>query len=117
MYGMTPMGAFFTAIFSLEINELALCQQLPYDMKGPMALERLCQAQWQPGSPWSFGCPLMKLPGHSWSPMDFNQYPTRLFDLAQDSHQETPLADPAVESAMAALMARLMVQDEAPPEQ
>ena len=28
MYGMTPMGAFFTAIFPLKINEHALCQQL-----------------------------------------------------------------------------------------
>ena len=28
MYGMTPMGVFFTAIFPLKINEHALCQQL-----------------------------------------------------------------------------------------
>lgn len=28
MYGMTPMGVFFTAIFPLEIKEQALCQQL-----------------------------------------------------------------------------------------
>ena len=27
MYGMTPMGVFFTAIFPLEINEQVLCQQ------------------------------------------------------------------------------------------
>ena len=27
MYGMTPVGVFFTAIFPLEINEQALCQQ------------------------------------------------------------------------------------------
>ena len=27
MYGMTPMGVFFTAIFPPEINEQALCQQ------------------------------------------------------------------------------------------
>lgn len=27
MYGMTPMGVFFTAIFLLKINEQALCQQ------------------------------------------------------------------------------------------
>ena len=30
MYGMTPMGVFFTAIFPLEINEQALCQQPQY---------------------------------------------------------------------------------------
>ena len=28
MYGMTPVGVFFTAIFPLVINEQALCQQL-----------------------------------------------------------------------------------------
>ena len=27
MYGMTPMGVFFTAIFPLVINGQALCQQ------------------------------------------------------------------------------------------
>ena len=27
MYGMTPMGVFFTAIFPLVINEQALCQR------------------------------------------------------------------------------------------
>ena len=27
MYGMTPIGVFFTAIFPLEVNEQALCQQ------------------------------------------------------------------------------------------
>ena len=28
MYGMTPVGVFFTAIFPLVINGQALCQQL-----------------------------------------------------------------------------------------
>ena len=27
MYGMTPIGVFFTAIFPLQVNEQALCQQ------------------------------------------------------------------------------------------
>ena len=30
MYGMTPVGVFFTAIFPLVINDQALCQQLQY---------------------------------------------------------------------------------------
>ena len=30
MYGMTPVGVFFTAIFPLVINDQALCQQ-PHD--------------------------------------------------------------------------------------
>lgn len=35
MYGMTPMGVFFTAIFPLEINEQALCQQPQFVPKWP----------------------------------------------------------------------------------
>lgn len=30
MYGMTPVGVFFTAIFPLVINGQALCQQLHF---------------------------------------------------------------------------------------
>ena len=32
MYGMTPMGVFFTAIFPLVINGQALCQQPHFDL-------------------------------------------------------------------------------------
>ena len=35
MYGMMPMGVFFIAIFPLEINEQALCQQPQHDQKHP----------------------------------------------------------------------------------
>ena len=33
MYGMTPVGVFFTAIFPLVINGQALCQQLQIGQK------------------------------------------------------------------------------------
>ena len=33
MYGMTPVGVFFTAIFPLVINGQALCQQLHFVQK------------------------------------------------------------------------------------
>ena len=45
MYGMTPMGAFFTAIFPLKINEHALCQQLQFVPKsrgGRLRRRALC---------------------------------------------------------------------------
>ena len=40
MYGMTPVGVFFTAIFPLVINGQALCQQLQVGPKftGPFPL-------------------------------------------------------------------------------
>ena len=36
MYGMTPVGVFFTAIFPLVINGQALCQQL-HALKNPFS--------------------------------------------------------------------------------
>ena len=33
MYGMTPIGVFFIAIFPLVINDQALCQQLHFVQK------------------------------------------------------------------------------------
>ena len=40
MYGMTPVGVFFTAIFPLVINGQALCQQLQAGQKsGPEGKE------------------------------------------------------------------------------
>ena len=41
MYGMTPVGVFFTAIFPLEINEQALCQQPQIVPKSPACPEGL----------------------------------------------------------------------------
>ena len=33
MYGMTPVGVFFTAIFPLVINDQAFCQQPQAEVK------------------------------------------------------------------------------------
>lgn len=46
MYGMTPMGVFFTAIFPPEINEQALCQQpqfIPKQYKKDPVTVRIAQ--------------------------------------------------------------------------
>lgn len=42
---------------------------------------------------------------------------TLLFDLAADPRQERPLHDPEVEARMIQLLIRLMVENDAPPEQ
>ena len=47
MYGMTPMGVFFTAIFPLKINEHALCQQLHYDAVDAASDFRACRFQYR----------------------------------------------------------------------
>ena len=46
----------------------------------------------------------------------FIENDTRLYDLATDPGQDRPIRDPAQEQRMLALMARLMVEDHAPPE-
>lgn len=65
MYGMTPMGVFFTAIFPLEINEQALCQQphvvpklrnaIPQSPKGRASTLGACPP-WVPISKDRQGC-------------------------------------------------------------
>jgi arylsulfatase A-like enzyme len=45
------------------------------------------------------------------------QFGTRLYDLERDAAQEHPISDPAVEARMIAHLARLMQENDAPPEQ
>jgi chorismate mutase len=46
-----------------------------------------------------------------------HEYGTLLYDLLADPKQENPITDAEVEARMIRLMAQLMQQNEAPPEQ
>ncbi len=67
--------------------------------------------------PFAFtkGCKPMKIKGRPRA--DPHRFGTMLFDLESDHAQQTPLADPAVEQRMIALMTRLMSANAAPIEQ
>ncbi|MCP5433381.1 MAG: sulfatase-like hydrolase/transferase [Alphaproteobacteria bacterium] len=71
--------------------------------------------------PFSFtkGVPLLKIPGTEKSSLPKGLYvdhETVLFDIERDPEQLRPLDDPETEARLAALMARLMNEADAPPE-
>ena len=69
------------------------------------------------------GVPVLKVPMTDKTPMYNNYGPgclledeTRLYDIKADPGQESPLDDPALEARLTAIMARLMAENDAPPE-
>jgi hypothetical protein len=64
---------------------------------------------------FSKGCRLLKIRGLQ--PADPAVLQTMLFDVKADPAQEHPLDDPEVERMMIAHLVRLMVENDAPPEQ
>ncbi len=72
---------------------------------------------------WTKNVPTLKVPVTERSPM-YNVYgpgtlietDTRLYDLAHDPGQNTPIHDPHIEATMVALMRDLMAANDAPPE-
>ena len=57
MYGMTPMGVFFTAIFPPEINEQALAV---FFVKISSVFLFPVKKEKPPGSPWLLFCILLR---------------------------------------------------------
>jgi arylsulfatase A-like enzyme len=85
--------------------------------------EELAQASLSEAFAFTKGSKLLRVPVIARSPMYNNYGPgafiendTRLYDLATDPGQDKPIRDPAQEQRMLALMARLMAEDDAPPE-
>jgi arylsulfatase A-like enzyme len=85
--------------------------------------EELAPATLAPPMPFTKGVPLLKVPVIDTSPM-YNTYgpgclledETRLYDIVADPGQEQPIDNPALEGRLAAIMARLMAENDAPPE-
>ena len=88
---------------------------MPTHMRARFAPDELQDIQL--AEPFSFtkGCRTMKVPGRMW--VDPARFGTLLFDLEQDPGQAKPLQDPEVEVKMIRHMARLMKENDAPPEQ
>lgn len=51
----------------------------PYEMKTPVTRKHLCLAQWEPGSNWSFGSPLLRIPAEAWEPQSDEGYRHQLY--------------------------------------
>ncbi len=103
-----------------EIYQYTLMPTHIFDM---FSTQELADAELAPATPFSKGAKLLKVPVIERSPM-YNVYgpgalledTTRLYDLAADPGQLTPLDDPATVERLCRLMARLMRDNHAPPE-
>ena len=65
--------------------------------------------------PFTKGCQVMKIPGRTY--VNPYQFGDMLFDLSADPGQDRVLDDPEAEARMIRLMAKLMRENGAPPEQ
>lgn len=99
-----------------ELNEPIYNYTLmPAHMRVPFTLEELRTLEL--ANPFSFtkGCRTLKIKANvRIKPHSFG---TLLFDVARDPHQQTPLHDPGIEAYMTDLLARVMAESDAPPEQ
>lgn len=88
---------------------------MPTHMRGFFSPEELSGASLAGPFSFSRGCRLLRVPCHG--ERDYHRFETMLFDLSGDPGQEAPLADATAEAMMAAHLARLMRENDAPPEQ
>jgi hypothetical protein len=96
---------------------------MPTHIWEPFTPEELAGASLAQPLPFTKGAPVLKIPVIERSPMFDNYGPgalleseTRLYDLADDPGQVTPLSSPEIERAMTLLMRDLMRVNDAPPE-
>jgi arylsulfatase A-like enzyme len=107
----------------LKSQELYQYTLMPTHIFDMFSTEELASAQMAEAMPFTKGARVMKVPVTERSPF-FNVYgpgalledTTRLYDLAADPGQATPLDDPNLEATMTGHMLRLMQANHAPPE-
>ena len=103
-----------------EIHQYTL---MPTHIFAPFSLEELADARLAGPLPFTRGAKVLQVPVIERSPF-YDLYgpgalledTTRLYDLAADPGQLTPLDAPAEEARLMAVMARLMAANHAPPE-
>ncbi|WP_374426160.1 sulfatase [Paracoccus sp. (in: a-proteobacteria)] len=118
--GRTSYHRFPDSIPDQEIYQYTL---MPTHITERFTPDELRAATLAPPFDWMKDVPVLKVPVIHRSPMYNNYGPgcllesdTRLYDLARDPGQETPLHDPMREAAMIAKMIRQMRANDAPPE-
>jgi arylsulfatase A-like enzyme len=118
--GVKTYHRFPADIASQDINQYTL---MPTHIFAPFSTEELAGASLAEPFGFTDGAKLLKVPVIDRSPF-YNVYgpgallegTTRLYDIEADPGQKAPLTDAAEEARMCALMARLMVENEAPDE-
>jgi arylsulfatase A-like enzyme len=104
-------------------QELYQYTLMPTHIWEPFTPEELAQASLADPLPFTKGAPVLKIPVTGRSPMFDNYGPgalleseTRLYDLANDPGQDSPLSSPGIQRKMTLLMHDLMRANDAPPE-
>ena len=88
---------------------------MPSHMRERFSIDELQQAELADPFDFTKGCPLLKIPARRWA--GTHPFETLLFDVENDSRQQTPLDDPALEARLKQQMIRLMQESDAPREQ
>lgn len=107
----------------LHRQEIYQYTVMPSHINRPFTTEELWGSTLAEPFSWTKSVPLLKVPVIERSPM-FNNYgpgamlenDTRIYDLASDPGQETPIQDPKVETRMIGHMRSLMEANDAPAE-
>ncbi len=107
----------------LNSQEIYQYTVMPTHITNPFTPEELAQATLAKPFNWTKDVPLLKVPVIDRSPMFKNYGPgamlekdTRLYDLALDPGQSSPIHDEKIEEQLINLMRRLMIQNDAPSE-
>lgn len=90
---------------------------MPTTMRGFLSLEDLRRAELAPPFSFTKGCPTLRLPARGWVGACDDVRQTLLWDVEEDPRQERALSDPTIARRMAGLMAHLMTDYDAPPDQ
>lgn len=92
---------------------------MPTHMRDLFTIDELRGATLSPPLPFTKGVPVLRIPAVRAGNPDIRPaiMDTLLFDLLADPLQEHPLQDPVVEARMCAHLVRLMLANDAPPEQ
>jgi arylsulfatase A-like enzyme len=107
----------------LRKQEIYQYTVMPTHISMPFSVEELAGARLAGPLPFTKGAKVMQVPVLERSPFQTKYGPgnmledeTRLYELAADPGQQTPIQDAATEARLTALMARLMAANHAPPE-
>ncbi len=92
---------------------------MPTHMRGLFTVEELRRATLHEPLPFTKGAPVLRIPAARSDNPDVRPaiLDTLLFDLLADPRQEHPLQDAEIEARMCAHLVRLMLANDAPPEQ
>jgi arylsulfatase A-like enzyme len=90
---------------------------MPTHMRRMFDASELQETTLAPPFDWTKGCNTVCIPTPEWGGINFEKWPTAVYDTEIDPGQLAPIDDTVVEQRMCELMTRLMKENDAPAEQ